>query len=104
MSLSRLSCLSRGLPALNRTSKRHLASINKLKSQSKGSNSNSQSETSKFLNVPFTEEDLFHPLSSSPFPHLTKRAKIIKKHAPCPVCLSEDEKHRNVKHECPDCG
>ncbi|KAL1722583.1 zinc-finger of mitochondrial splicing suppressor 51-domain-containing protein [Schizophyllum commune] len=64
-------------------------------------------------------DDLFHPLSKSPFPEVRARAEVIQKLAPCPVCLEEHNhgehsaeaaegeapaKPKSVAFECPDCG
>ena len=48
-------------------------------------------------------DDVFYPLSESPFKDLQQRAANIRTIAPCPVCLTQD-KPIAVKHECPDCG
>ena len=69
-----------------------------------------------------SQDDLFHPLSRSPFPALKQRAEAVKKLAPCPVCAKEhahgippshshaNDEHsstdhpRRVSFECPECG
>ncbi|TDL24746.1 hypothetical protein BD410DRAFT_837676 [Rickenella mellea] len=57
-----------------------------------------------------SQDDLFHPLSQSPFPVLRQRAEAIKKLAPCPVCVASHAAghphavQRKVSFECPDCG
>ncbi|KAH7107510.1 zinc-finger of mitochondrial splicing suppressor 51-domain-containing protein [Auriculariales sp. MPI-PUGE-AT-0066] len=48
-------------------------------------------------------DDVFYPLSESPFVDLQTRANNIRSLAPCPVCLAQD-KPVAVKYECPDCG
>ncbi|EJD52945.1 hypothetical protein AURDEDRAFT_180553 [Auricularia subglabra TFB-10046 SS5] len=48
-------------------------------------------------------DDLFYPLSQSPFKDLQQRARAIGEIAPCPVCLEQD-KRVGVRHACPDCG
>jgi len=54
---------------------------------------------------PILEQDnLFHPLSRSPFPALRARAEAVKSMAPCPVCLEEHGERRPVHFDCPDCG
>lgn len=54
---------------------------------------------------PILERDnLFHPLSLSPFPALRARAEAVKSMAPCPVCLEEHGERRPVQFDCPDCG
>ncbi|TRM62723.1 hypothetical protein BD626DRAFT_498234 [Schizophyllum amplum] len=47
------------------------------------------------------QDDLFHPLSKSPFPDVRARGEAIKTLAPCPVCLEE---HNHATEPCPDCG
>ena len=60
--------------------------------------------------VVLSQDDLFHPLSRSPFPALRERAEAIKKLAECPVCAASKAQghphaeHRRVSYECPDCG
>lgn len=49
------------------------------------------------------QDNLFHPLSKSPFPVLRARAERIKKLAPCPVHLRKGQRVL-VNFECPDCG
>jgi mitochondrial splicing suppressor protein 51 len=55
-----------------------------------------------------SQDNLFHPLSKSPFPAVRERGEAIKKIAPCPVCLAENSEvtssPKAVKFECPDCG
>lgn len=59
-----------------------------------------------------TEDNLFHPLSKSPFPAVVARGEAIKTLAPCPVCASSHghihahtkAQPKAVKFECPDCG
>ena len=53
----------------------------------------------KLLNA----DDLFYPLSQSPFKDLQQRAANIRTIAPCPVCLAAN-KPVAVRHECADCG
>ncbi|GJJ12078.1 hypothetical protein Clacol_006319 [Clathrus columnatus] len=61
------------------------------------------------------EDNLFFPLSSSPFPELRARAQTIKRICRCPVCITEakeisskkaDEppRHKPLGFECPSCG
>lgn len=50
------------------------------------------------------QDNLFHPLSQSPFPALRKRGEFVRSMAPCPVCLEEHGERRPVQFECPDCG
>ncbi|KAI0341752.1 hypothetical protein BDW22DRAFT_1358614 [Trametopsis cervina] len=58
-----------------------------------------------------TEDNLFHPLSQSPFPALRARGEAIQTLASCPVCASHHnhDSHASaqpkaVSYECPDCG
>lgn len=50
------------------------------------------------------QDNLFHPLSRSPFPALRARAESVKSMAPCPVSLEEHGERHHVEFECPDCG
>lgn len=50
------------------------------------------------------QDDLFHPLSRSPFPSLRARGESVRSMAPCPVCLEEHGERTPVAYECPDCG
>ncbi|PWN26000.1 hypothetical protein BDZ90DRAFT_210804, partial [Jaminaea rosea] len=53
---------------------------------------------------PILEQDnLFHPLSSSPIPALRQRAERIKRLAPCPVHLRRGQRVA-VNFDCPECG
>lgn len=68
----------------------------------------------------YNQDNLFHPLESSPIPALREKSKVIKSLAPCPVCLSHSHSHSGadtstpttttppkinpVSHSCPDCG
>lgn len=63
--------------------------------------------------VPILSEDnLFHPLSKSPFPAVVARSEAIQTLAPCPVCAAAHThvhahtkaQPKAVKFECPDCG
>jgi hypothetical protein len=76
-----------------------------------------------------SQDNLFHPLSRSPFPAVRARGETIANVAPCPVCTSEhshshastasdsadpDQPHKHeegqvkqkkkLAFECPDCG
>lgn len=61
-----------------------------------------------------TQDDMFHPLSSSPFPELRARAQSIKKMSHCPVCthvhtsgkdkINTPTQPKMVEFDCPDCG
>jgi hypothetical protein len=48
-------------------------------------------------------DDLFHPLSASPFREMRDKSSRIKELAFCPVSMSEG-KQVHVAFECPDCG
>lgn len=50
------------------------------------------------------QDDLFHPLSSSPFEDLRMRAERIKQMAPCPVCLEHFGERNLVAFDSPDAG
>lgn len=50
------------------------------------------------------QNDLFHPLSSSPFEDLRLRAERIKLMAPCPVCLEHFGERNLVAFDSPDAG
>lgn len=54
--------------------------------------------------VVLSQDDLFHPLSRSPFPALRARGEAVRSMAPCPVCLEEHGERTPVSYECPDCG
>lgn len=49
------------------------------------------------------QDNLFHPLSTSPIPALRQRAERIKRLAPCPVHLRRGQRVA-VQFDCPDCG
>lgn len=49
------------------------------------------------------QNDLFHPLSQSPFPALVEKANRIKNVSLCPTSLEHDERIRPA-FDCPDCG
>src|ERR1051325_6809517 len=52
-----------------------------------------------------SQDNLFHPLSASPFGDLLHRYKQICVHGSCPVCLLQENEVKNKpKYECPDCG
>src|ERR1043165_1870173 len=70
-------------------------------------NSTSQpaSTLNKSTNPILSQDNLFHPLSTSPFEDLQHRYKQICVHGSCPVCLSQESGVKNKpKYECPDCG
>ena len=49
------------------------------------------------------QDDLFHPLSASPFKEMQLKSQRIQELAYCPVSMEKgDQAH--VKFECPDCG
>lgn len=49
------------------------------------------------------QDDLFHPLSKSPFVEMKDKSKRIQQLAFCPVSMQQGEK-LHVAFECPDCG
>ncbi|GAA5822625.1 hypothetical protein JCM11251_004322 [Rhodosporidiobolus azoricus] len=51
-----------------------------------------------------SQDDLFHPLSLSPFPEMRAKGERIKKLAYCPVSLDKYGEKVHVQFECPDCG
>lgn len=54
--------------------------------------------------VLLSQDDLFHPLGTSPIPSMRARGERIKSLAPCPVTLNRDGVRKLVQFECPDCG
>lgn len=50
-----------------------------------------------------SQDDLFHPLSTSPFKEMREKSKRIKELAYDPVALERGENVK-VAFECPDCG
>lgn len=50
-----------------------------------------------------SQDDLFHPLSKSPFSDMRARSERIKRLAPCPVHLARGQRVL-VQYECPQCG
>ncbi|KAI5477783.1 mRNA processing-related protein [Pseudohyphozyma bogoriensis] len=51
-----------------------------------------------------SQDDLFHPLSQSPFPEMRAKSERIKALAYCPVSLQKYNEKVHVAFECPDCG
>lgn len=51
-----------------------------------------------------TQDNLFHPLSQSPFPEMRAKGDRIRTHAYCPVSLDKYGEKVHVQFECPDCG
>lgn len=49
------------------------------------------------------QDDLFHPLSKSPFVEMREKSKRIQQLAYCPVSVEQGAK-AHVAFECPDCG
>ena len=71
----------------------------------------SQSPVSPKTAPILTQDNLFHPLSSSPFPDLRARAQSIKRSSRCPVCtshahqqLTPADEPKRVAFDCPHCG
>lgn len=50
------------------------------------------------------QNDLFHPLSQSPFKEMQAKGERIKQLAYCPVSADKYGDKVHVKFECPDCG
>ena len=50
------------------------------------------------------QDNLFHPLSTSPFEDLRMRAERIKLMAPCPVCLDHFGERNLVTYDSPEAG
>lgn len=50
------------------------------------------------------QNDLFHPLSKSPFPEVVAKGERIKALAFCPVSMDKYKEQVHVAFECPDCG
>lgn len=51
-----------------------------------------------------SQDDLFHPLSQSPFKEMRDKSQRIKQLAYCPVSLDKHGQKVHVAFECPDCG
>ncbi|GAA6029383.1 hypothetical protein JCM8097_003649 [Rhodosporidiobolus ruineniae] len=51
-----------------------------------------------------TQDNLFHPLSQSPFPEMRAKGDRIKQLAYCPVSLDKYGDKVHVQFECPNCG
>lgn len=51
-----------------------------------------------------TQDNLFHPLSQSPFPEMRAKGQRIRQQAYCPVSLQKYHEHVHVQFECPHCG
>lgn len=50
------------------------------------------------------QDNLFHPLSQSPFEALREKGERIRTYAICPVSYEKYHQTKTVKYECPDCG
>ncbi|WVQ73345.1 hypothetical protein IAR50_002913 [Cryptococcus sp. DSM 104548] len=50
------------------------------------------------------EDDLFHPLSHSPFPALVEKADRIKSVSLCPTSFEKHHERVRPAFDCPDCG
>ncbi|GES86583.1 mitochondrial splicing suppressor [Rhizophagus clarus] len=80
----------------------HIRTYISLKSTFSRQNSPKPISTAKPI---LSQDNLFHPLSKSPFEDLRHRYKQICVYGSCPVCLSQDNEVKNKpKYECPDCG
>ncbi|GAA5877414.1 hypothetical protein JCM16303_003323 [Sporobolomyces ruberrimus] len=51
-----------------------------------------------------SQDDLFHPLSKSPFKEMRHKGDRIKQLAYCPVSLDKYNQKQHVQFECPNCG
>ncbi|GAA5837556.1 hypothetical protein JCM9279_006787 [Rhodotorula babjevae] len=51
-----------------------------------------------------TQDNLFHPLSQSPFPEMRAKGDRIRQLAYCPVSQDQHGDKVHVAFECPDCG
>lgn len=51
-----------------------------------------------------SQDDLFHPLSQSPFKEMRAKGDRIKQLAYCPVSLEKYGEKKHVQFECPNCG
>ncbi|WVQ84981.1 hypothetical protein IAT38_007145 [Cryptococcus sp. DSM 104549] len=51
-----------------------------------------------------TQDDLFHPFSSSPFPALREKAERVKKVSLCPTSFEKHHERVRPAFDCPDCG
>ncbi|KWU41388.1 hypothetical protein RHOSPDRAFT_30516 [Rhodotorula sp. JG-1b] len=51
-----------------------------------------------------SQDDLFHPLSKSPFAEMRAKGDRIRQLAYCPVSLEKYHEHVHVQFECPHCG
>lgn len=51
-----------------------------------------------------SQDNLFHPLSQSPFKEIQAKGERIKKQAFCPVSSDKYGEKVHVAFECPDCG
>lgn len=64
-------------------------------------------KTKKATDAPqplLSQDDLFHPLSKSPFKEMREKSQRIKQLAFCPVSLDKHGEKVHVQFECPDCG
>jgi splicing suppressor protein 51 len=50
------------------------------------------------------QNDLFQPLSQSPFPALVDKANRIKNVSLCPTSLEKHDERIRPAYDCPDCG
>lgn len=54
--------------------------------------------------VTLAPDELFHPLSQSPFPDLRERAERVKTMSICPVSVERYNERVRPTFDCPDCG
>lgn len=50
------------------------------------------------------QDDLFHPLSESPFEDLRARAERVKMYSVCPISAEKYGERVRPSFDCPDCG
>lgn len=67
------------------------------------------STSAKFETVPepepiLSQNDLFHPLSQSPFEALREKGERIRTYSICPVSYEKHHETVHPKFECPGCG
>lgn len=71
----------------------------------RGSKQTTQDEPKKKKKQPLlSQDDLFHPLSKSPFAEMRAKGDRIRQLAYCPVSLEKYHEHVHVQFECPHCG
>lgn len=71
--------------------------------------SSSKKKNAAFESEPETkpllaQNDLFHPLSQSPFEAIREKGERMRTYAICPVSYEKYHETKTVKYECPGCG